>query len=354
MNEDPAPPAKSTTTPVALAELAQEAVFSMSDLYDDDEMDAIEGLTDLEKVQLRYRNADFDDFALALHAVTGWKIVAVSSASKGPLHRLNVDGEGRLVDVMGFVNEDDLRKRYRIGRKDLVLVTQDVASDSLIDNDEELKRVASTLLHLPCAPFNDPGLAQKVESFIRHGVFLDDPGEDLLIVVHPGSVCGSADFNLGKSDARCARDGLVLELNDWSGGIVVIDGSLSDELVHHRSLDQAIEQALARARDAGHRCERVVGDDPDQVDRTRELIKRLGDRAPFTRFVVTGAWYHPEDGSGCVGSVVNTLRERGLQAQVSEFSAQMPSPWQSESEEIDPDTPQIDEDAVRRSLKSAP
>lgn len=174
---------------VALSELAEDAMFSISDLFDDDALDAIEERSDLDKVRLRYTSADCDDFALAMHAVTGWPIVAVTSGRKGPLHRLvrvpddgTIDG-GKFVDVMGFVNEADLRKRYKA--KDLRFVEAS-ESDSSIGDDDELSRVVAVMTHLPEAPsprrssrpMSQPGCTAVRTSMVHPGPFA---GSDLAV-----------------------------------------------------------------------------------------------------------------------------------------------------------------------------
>ncbi len=42
--------------------------------------------------------------------------------------------------------------------------------------------------------------------------------ERVLVVVHPGSACGSANFNIGQFEARSAREELADELTRWDGG----------------------------------------------------------------------------------------------------------------------------------------
>lgn len=140
----------------------------------------------------------------------------------------------------------------------------------------------------------------------------------VLVLVHPGSACGSADFNIGKFEARASRDALAHELGTWDGALFVIDGALSDELADYPALDNAINLALAKAAAAGRIAKRVMGDDPDQVDRVRELAALMGAAARRATFQVTGAWYDPADQEGCVNSVVNTLREMGCSAAASD------------------------------------
>ena len=129
----------------------------------------------------------------------------------------------------------------------------------------------------------------------------------ILIVVHPGSACGSADFNIGPSLARDCRRLLVDKLNGWTGGIVILDGALSDELPKFPTLRTALEAALARADGAGFLARREAADDPDQVKVARRIFaKPAFDRS--TRIVLTGAWYDAADQHGCINSVCTVLR----------------------------------------------
>lgn len=141
----------------------------------------------------------------------------------------------------------------------------------------------------------------------------NQPLQDILILVHPGSACGSANFNNGYKSAEASRRELIDALNQWDGGVLVIDGDLSDELPDYPMFNRAIESALARAQEHGHISRRVMGNDPDQVDRSREFVASLPDQGKSMRFEVTGAWYHPEDGMGCVGSVINELKKMNCQ-----------------------------------------
>lgn len=158
----------------------------------------------------------------------------------------------------------------------------------------------------------------------------------VLVLVHPGSACGSADFNIGRFEARAARDQLAWELKTWSGGIVVIDGALSDELDSYPFFAQSISDCLARSKAGGHLSVRVMGsddDDLDQVERIREVAEAMGQAAMQTEFIVTGAWYHPEDGGGCVGSVIEELRRMGLKASVADSAVHLTLGDEAEDEE---------------------
>lgn len=155
-----------------LEELAEDALASISDLFDDDELDAIEASPALDIIRLRYTNSDCDDFALALNVLMNWPVVAVSSPTKGPLHRLNRDDEGRLVDVMGFVTEDTLRQRYKVKR---LMLAENAGAFSSLDDDDGLKRVMAAMTYLPQQPFSDPAFRARAQAWIREGVCFDEP-----------------------------------------------------------------------------------------------------------------------------------------------------------------------------------
>lgn len=149
--------------------------------------------------------------------------------------------------------------------------------------------------------------------------------QHVLVVVHPGSACGSADFNLGKYEARSARDELVSEIKNWTGGVIVIDGDFSDELPDYPALNEAILGVLFRAKLSGQVSDRRQGQDPAQVRVIGEVIDGLELDLLATTFHVTGAWHiadHPTM-TGCVGSVQEELLRMGGKACVSEMAV----PW---------------------------
>lgn len=147
--------------------------------------------------------------------------------------------------------------------------------------------------------------------------------QTILVVVHPGSACGSADFN-HPGDATMERNFLAKDIAAWPGGIIVIDGALSDELGERRyhALAAAIDTTLNRARAAGLVAIRKNGDDPRQVRVMQRLVRQLGLTPQTTRFDLTGAWVHA-DGDGCVGSVVDMLRSLGFTADIRDSALQL-------------------------------
>ena len=158
---------------------------------------------------------------------------------------------------------------------------------------------------------------------------------NLLILVHPGSLFGSAETNLGKLEARAAREEIWQTVLDHEGSLLVIDGMFSDEIppAHDAGIEEALGAARARGGlairawgcDAGEappagwlsRRRELDGKEPFVADGQREVIERLA-RDMGADFVdlaigVTGAWASYGE-SGCVNSVVDAVRECGGKA----------------------------------------
>jgi len=55
---------------------------------------------------------------------------------------------------------------------------------------------------------------------------------EFLILVHPGSACGSANFNLGRSEARAARDRLIGRAIGASGLVSGGDSGSDSEMFY--------------------------------------------------------------------------------------------------------------------------
>jgi hypothetical protein len=162
------------------------------------------------------------------------------------------------------------------------------------------------------------------------------PGSGLLVIVHPGSACGSADFNLQRGPAREARARMVAEIDAWSGDICVIDGLGSEELSERRfsALNFAIRHALRRNREAGFTTGRRWGSDSnmdsDHRHATRRLIRDRKLVPASTEVVLTGAWYDPHDIAGCVNDVRKEFETRGFSARVMGGTMTMKMNWREE------------------------
>ena len=135
----------------------------------------------------------------------------------------------------------------------------------------------------------------------------------LLIVVHPGSACGSATFNLGKFEARAARDYLAHDINKWDESILIVDGELSDELPDYPLLDSAIKNALSKAKTSGHGSGRIYAcamNTPNWSNLVLQAVEKLQvDKSAYVG--LTGAWFSHTKDDGCVNHVYNTLQSAG-------------------------------------------
>lgn len=141
----------------------------------------------------------------------------------------------------------------------------------------------------------------------------------IMILVHPGSACGSADFNLG-DDAAPLRDELAREIMGWKDDLLVIDGELSDELASYALLGIALESA----EDVhGRTMERKTACDFTSDDWTGEITRHFETRWPDGPhdILITGAWVEDE-GGGCVNAVAQSLRHHNVM--VSDRALRLP------------------------------
>lgn len=133
------------------------------------------------------------------------------------------------------------------------------------------------------------------------------PDQPLLIVVHPGSLCGSLDMHCPDS-AEATRASIAAEITKWPGPVIVVDGDLTDELAfgRYRKLGRAVDSVLYRtfgaATDLG-------------LERAAQRCVKKFQMKPGTPITVTGAW--ADRNSGCVTTVVDALLALGLTAQAS-------------------------------------
>lgn len=153
------------------------------------------------------------------------------------------------------------------------------------------------------------------------------PLTPLLIIVHPGSLCGSADFNLGRDEAKQVRKRIQAELASWSGSVLVLHGDLSDELANYPALESAIEDSVCRAsksalRFGGFGVE-VDADDPDHSEIALQEMDNLGvsKDAPI---LISGAWFDPTEKSGCINALRDCLAAAEYQSlEVSRDAARL-------------------------------
>ena len=130
---------------------------------------------------------------------------------------------------------------------------------------------------------------------------------ELLVVVHPGSLCGSL-WTSGLQGCQAITDRLLAEVRDWKGPRVAVYGDLEDELDEYREVGDVIYDIAD-----------VIDGDPDEAglaQATKDILK-LHPAKTLRRVLVTGAWADPKD--GCVTEVAKALRKLtpGLAVEIS-------------------------------------
>lgn len=133
-------------------------------------------------------------------------------------------------------------------------------------------------------------------------------------------------MNCGDEAAASIRTALAEDLADWAGGIAVIDGDLSSQLRQraYRDFGLSLESALQRAAEHGLTAIRIRGCSMEEFDQTRAavvLADNLALAAGGWTVEITGAWYEPGGGDGCVNSVVEALETVGVSVTVRPSAA---------------------------------
>lgn len=152
----------------AIAQLAKDAAYAISDLMGDEGYHAFLALPKTEQVIWRYCHADCDYFALALHRALGWPVVSLTSGPDMPLHRLVKSPLHGLLDASGWVDEGTLRKHY--GLKNARFSPpggEDLITGGSPEEDEALIPALQAILHLPHPPFSEQWLKRKVRDFLK-------------------------------------------------------------------------------------------------------------------------------------------------------------------------------------------
>lgn len=171
--------------------------------------------------------------------------------------------------------------------------------------------------------FADPDLIDALQA--RHDQALNaaSGAPETLILVHPGSMCGSARMQMGRLEADAARAEVLERVRSHDGPLFVIDGALSDEL--SASENALIEAALCRSEAAGHPAGRLWGCDSGEApfpgwsgrradrgplvfDGQRAAAEALAPSLPAGPVLITGAWAGSNADQGCVNAVANAVR----------------------------------------------
>lgn len=132
-------------------------------------------------------------------------------------------------------------------------------------------------------------------------------GKEVLVVVHPGSACGSADFSMGLEAAALARYDLGRTIHQWNGDSIII----SNEFHAETDTYAQIGLALQGLRDPIliDACASREGWDEEAFQTIRSM--------PADRFIITGAWHHPDQRSGCVDAIAAKMEEAGMDWEIA-------------------------------------
>jgi len=126
---------------------------------------------------------------------------------------------------------------------------------------------------------------------------MGERGKCVLVVVHPASACGSSDFSMGALEAAEARYALGRTIHQWKGPAIILGNEFNDELATYGQ----IGLALSALEDARHT--QACASDPGWVDIARRALAESGG----DHFLLTGAWHHPDDRSGCIDAISGIL-----------------------------------------------
>ncbi|MAM38812.1 MAG: hypothetical protein CL949_10010 [Erythrobacter sp.] len=133
----------------------------------------------------------------------------------------------------------------------------------------------------------------------------------MLVVVHPGSACGSADFNLGLIEGSRVRERLARTILGWTDEIVVVDNDLSDELETYAMLGLAIANA------SGRKSAVRVGGDSGKSGWAENVAGQICKVAKHKNVYLTGAWHQPSDEQGCIDRLSRILRrDHGIDSSI--------------------------------------
>lgn len=146
----------------------------------------------------------------------------------------------------------------------------------------------------------------------------------VLILVHPGSVCGSAEMALGRQQARCQREQIIEDIEAHRGDTLVLDGFLSDEIPDYPMYHAAIERAATRTQYSMRQFACDSEGDHFTILLPEILRASAWNDPKHFRFDVTGAWFFENDRSGCVNGVCAVLRDLGFRFDVLDSAARDP------------------------------
>ena len=241
--------------------------------------------------------------------------------------------DGRILDSRGLYTEDEFLD-FCQGHADEF--PDQVALSALTADDVHRVWQRVNKYQAYTSPLDDPLWNAELRLFIEAIAIEEELDfsqppmptiERLLIVVHPGSLCGSADMNLDTPASQGARNAVAEDIDNHvahGGSIALLHGFLSDELPKHPTLNNSIMKAAATARAHGqigaHRfgCDNL---EPRLEEGLDQIVRDLALDPAYTEVTLTGAWYDPVNREGCVNATQRYLQEKGFRTRVLDSAA---------------------------------
>lgn len=251
---------------------------------------------------------------------------------------------GKFRDLVGRDQMRDLTRHLGYGKHGLK-IDDDHHVRCALHRSGAVMLVHSAIEHVFAEPDLIDTLQARADASSDHAM----TDAETLFLVHPGSMCGSARMQLGRSDADAARYAVLDRVLNHDGPLFVIDGALSDELPSHD--DDLINRAVRKAVDAGYPAGRVWGCDSGEMpgakwsgsltgggtlvfDGQEAAATQLAPLIPAGCTLVTGAWAGSNANEGCVNSVANAIRSvlgREGRVGIDETAIMMPPEFEDPS-----------------------
>ncbi len=267
-----------------------------------------------------------------------------------PMPRFSYKLKSQVADISGLGNIKNAMRSFRLSKRVPVTIAGCWTND---DRTGAIDRMASMVKEqgytVEWGPkLTDPYASPKEDDMIYENRLMmeTETPPKLLVLVHPGSACGSANSNIGRGEAENFRRAMADDLRKHSGHFLVVDGDASSDLPYYGFLNTSISECLTRNGEAGFHAVRVFACD-DYTDGWEDIvtgkITNMG-LQPTTPVELTGAWYCEDDSAGCVNAVNNDLTGLGFKCVVLDSAARDPEgdldqdedgPEDDESEEMD-------------------
>lgn len=144
------------------------------------------------------------------------------------------------------------------------------------------------------------------------------PG-DLLLVLHPGNLCLNADAFLEEEPAQAARAKFMAALASWSGHLLIVDSTLSQEITIYPELSEAMADAELRNTAAGYKVDRTFACDcfHEWQDLVLETLDQMA-VLPHTKILMTGGFFSDENEDGAINIVMEAIKKRGGHVELAE------------------------------------